>query len=771
MPSKGQKSVLVFAALVAILILLSAYCTERDGQVDEPGFLNPAYMIAHYGKITFPTYPHNKFFDVPVITHPPMHVGLIGLFWRFGMPPYYAEATPTVLMFFLAILIIVTSRFPTPVKLGWLFSIGFLATSDQTLTLCFGARPEGELHAAWFSGLLLLESSRLANWQRWRLFAGAFFLTWTSGTHYYAGPALLGVIVYIVWAVRSLGWKEAKPRVIAMCAGGCLYGIPYLVLYILPYLNNIRDAINENQGPGGIGLSIRNHVTMYRLWAQELFRPVLVRKAMAIGMPLWALSTALLLAVRTTRGIALAALPLQLGLFFFAWHKMPYYMLHESVMFAAAFAIAVLSLCWFVISRYLPKLSRFCAPLAAAVLSFCLISGSPMLASAQISLQPRFNETEIAQAAGRRIMGPNARVGGRWWGWYAAGAKHWFDVEHDLSLNFTLLDPATYLSNLDAVQTCYDADEHLPYYDWFADGKLKLRGFFFGQSNRHLRCLQLSARSVSPLVGYAEWNDHLYRFHEDPSGDYSVLSTICPLGGRDDWHRPWIGSFASSMRLSDQPSGTPRVLITVLAPSANLTPAGSVGLGCREIARTRGTLLPDDRRALMEWARRDDSPVHFYRGLDEMPGYTGIGLPPDAIAPAGATPVAMVVDLAAIAPLNGASVARSPGIRVTTVPLPGGFSAVIPLRNAATVAGPCWVVLKLRVTRGRVGFGPAAQAGRLLAHSLAIAPSSEPQAVALQVPDIREARSIIIFNQSQVSGQADIMDARIVIAPNDAPAH
>jgi hypothetical protein len=305
-----------------------------------------------------------------------------------------------------------------------------------------------------------------------------------------------------------------------------------------------------------------------------------------------------------------------------------------------------------------------------------------------------------------------------------------------------------------------------------------LRGFFFGQSNRHLRCLQLSARPVSPLVGYAGWNDHLYRFQEDPSGDYNVLSTICPLGGRDDWHRPWIGSFASSMRLSDEPSGTPRVLITVLAPSTNLAPAGSVGLGCREIARTRGTLLPDDRRALMEWARRDDSPVHFYRGVDEMPGYTGIGLPPDAIAPAGATPAAMAVDLAAIAPVNGASVARSPGIRVTTVPLPGGFSAVIPLRNAAAVAGPCWVVLKLRVTRGRVGFGPAAEGGRLLAHSLAIAPSSEPQAVALQVPDIREARSIVIFNQSivifnqsQVSGQADIMDAQIVIAPIDAPAH
>jgi len=93
-----NKPVLFFAFFVALLILISAYCTERDGQVDEPGFLNPPYMLAHYGKMTFPTYPHGTFFDVPVVTHPPMHLGWNRLLWRIGVPPYYAEATPTVLM-------------------------------------------------------------------------------------------------------------------------------------------------------------------------------------------------------------------------------------------------------------------------------------------------------------------------------------------------------------------------------------------------------------------------------------------------------------------------------------------------------------------------------------------------------------------------------------------------------------------------------------------------------------------------------------------------
>ena len=764
MLSEHSKSVFFFAAFVALLILLSAYCTERNGLVDEPGFLNPPYMVAHYGKLTFPTYAYGVYFDVPVITHPPVHVAWIGMLWRLGMPPYYAEATPTVLLLLLAIVIIVYSAFPAFVKLGWLFSIGFLATSGETLTQCFGARPEGELLAAWLCGLLLLESGRLANWQRWRLFAGAFFLAWASGIHYYAGPALLGVLVYVIWAVRSLGWKPAKPLVTAMCAGGCLFGIPYLALYVLPYFQDIRAAVSLNQGPGGIGLSIQRHMAMYAYWVKELYHPLLIRKAMALGIPFWVWSTILLSAVRATRGIALASLPLQLGLFLFAWHKMPYYFVHESILLAAAIAVAALALCQYLFTRYLPKLRPLYVPAAAAVLGFCLVSGSPMLAGADVSLRERFNETEVAQAAGRRIMGPNARIGGRWWSWYSAGAEYWYDLERDFVLHDTLLDPDTYLSNLDAMEVCFEPDEHSVIHDWYAEGRLKLRGFFIGQSNTALRCLQLSARQPSPLVGYAEWHDQLYRFREDPAGSYEVLSAICPAGrGRDDWNNPWIGSFSVPLALPNDSNGNRMWLVTVVAPRSYMAPAGRVGLGCRAIARTRGSLLPDDRRALVAWSRQNDRPIHFYHGLDELPGYTGVGLPPGAMAPPGLVRVENIVDVTAIGALNGAKVEHSPAIRVTTLPLPGGFSAAIPVHDADKIAGPCWLVLKLRVREGRVGFGASVENGRLLAHTVGIFPSPEPQTVALRVPDFHDARNIIIFNQSMVGGQADILDAAVMV--------
>jgi len=204
-------------------------------------------------------------------------------------------------------------------------------------------------------------------------------------------------------------------------------------------------------------------------------------------------------------------------------------------------------------------------------------------------------------------------------------------------------------------------------------------------------------------------------------------------------------------------------LVTVLAPRADMAPDGSVGRGCRAITRIRGKFMADDRRALVEWARRNDAPIHFYRDLDEMPGYRGVGLPPEATPPAGAVRVESIVDLKGIDAINGARLERSPGLRLTTVRAPGGFSAVIPVHNAETIAGPCWVVLTIRVTGGRVGFGAAADGGRLIAHTQGIAPSPEPQTVALKVPDFRAARNIIVFNQQLYAGQADILDAAVVV--------
>ena len=139
----------------------------------------------------------------------------IGLLARLGFTWYYAEAMPAFLWFLLGIVLTVRGPFPAIVKLGLLFSIAFLLRVGGPLGdfgfNIFGTRPEGHVEAAWLTGLILLESGRLEKWRKSKLFAGAFALAWASGVHYYAVAAGLGVAVYMIAAVRRLGWRKAMP--------------------------------------------------------------------------------------------------------------------------------------------------------------------------------------------------------------------------------------------------------------------------------------------------------------------------------------------------------------------------------------------------------------------------------------------------------------------------------------------------------------------------------------------------------------------------------
>jgi hypothetical protein len=758
-----RRSVFVFACFVALLILISAFCTDRNGAVDELGFLNPPYMLAHFGRMTFPVFPFQAFFDLPVITHPPVHTGSIGLLWRLGFSPYYAEATVTALLFLMSIAIIVRSAFPIPVKLGWLFSVGYLAASGDSLTLCFGTRPEGEIQAAWFCGLMLLEAGRLESWDRLKLGAGAFFLAWASGTHYYAGPAAAGVGVYLAWAVWKLGWKEAKPCVIAMFLGAGLFVFPYLGLYVIPYFREISSTIRSTVGQGGIGLSVERHLSLYKNWSREIYRPALIRHGMALGVPLLVFSTAILSAIRSTRGAALAALPLQLGIFLLVWRKMEYYIVHECVFFAAAIAIGLLVLTHYLLTNWGSKFAHAFAPVAVVALSICLVKGSPMLAGARVTFYPKVHEIELAHAAGQYMLGLHARVGGRWWEWYGSGAEHWYDVENDLHSGFLVFDPASYMRNVDAIDVCSSVDEPGRPNKWYADGTLKLRGFYFAQTNSTLSCVLLSVQRVTPLTGYAAVNGQLYRFQQEAEGDYEVLSVVCRPDV--DWNNPQGGVFSTALLLREGPDAGAR-LVTVLAPRSYITPGGPIGRSCREVSSIRGTLLLDDWKPLVDWSRQHGPPMHFYRDIEDMPGYAGVGLPPGAIPPSDAVRAkSVLLDLAAFQALKGARLERLPQVRITTIPLPGAFSAGVPVQHAETITGPCWVVVKLHIQTGRIAFTAFNRFKGIVAKTQPIAPSPEPQSVALYVPDFRHTTDIVVFNAGSGTAVVDVFDVEVRVRP------
>jgi hypothetical protein len=776
MTAERSKSVLLFACFVGLLILLSAYCTDRDGggfggDFDELVLYNPAYTLAHFGKLTFPASWFCIDFDLPLITHPPIHTGWIGYLMRLGFSIYYAEATPVVLLLLLCLIAIVRSVFPTPVKLGLLFSIGFFATSGETMTLVFGTRPEGEVHAAWFLGLVLLESGRLEHWNRPRLFAGAFFLTWASGVHYYAALAFTGVAVYLIWAVLSLGWREARGRVIALCAGGCLFGVPYLALYLIPYFHDIQANVGQQiQGTGGVGLSISRHLDLYRAWFHDPSRPALVRVAMSYGVPLLVFSTALLAAIRVTRGLALAAFPLQFAVLTLTWHKAEFYLLHECALFAAAISIALLISADLATRRLSPALHRAFPPIAAALLCLCLVWRSPMLAHATVSLTPKVHEADVARAAARQILGPHARVTGREAAWFSSGAEHWYDNQQDMDPNRLLFDPPTYFSNLDAVVNFLNNSSAPPLTSWYSDGTLKLRGFFFGETSDQLRLVFLTPHRTTQVAGYAARNGQLYRFQEETGGDYEVLSAVCPPNNTP-WLWPWRSTYSSILNFPQNSPDASKLLVTILAPRSAMSPEGWIGQSCREISRIPGTLRFVDKQALLASSMQNDRPMHFYRILDDMPGYTGVGLPANALPPPDTTRLDGIIDLSKAISQSPGRVQFQPGLRVTTAAGMGTFSALIPVNHAESIATPCWVTLRLQVRSGRVGFAAFNVRNGIVARTPEIAKSQGPQTVALRVSDFRSVTHIAIFNESTVpnGGLVDVLDATVLI-PKDSRA-
>jgi hypothetical protein len=762
---------------VAFLVLVAAYGCDRGGSVDELGFQNPPYMLAHFGKLTFPSQAANWSFDLPNVTHPPIHTFLIGSFCRLGLSIYYAEATPTVLLLLLTIVCIVRGAFPDAVKLGLLFSVAYLMAVANALpwTELFGTRPEGEVHAAWLCGLVLLESGRLANWNWRSLAAGAFLLTWASGTHYYAAFAFAGVAVYAVWAVRSLGWKKAKPQLAALCLGGCLFGIPYAVLYLLPYWKDIQGAIGYTEGQAGVGAAIRRHAEMYRTWAAPPHRLALalIQIPMAWPVPLLVYTTAILAAVRWTRGLALAALPLQLFLYLFAWHKMHQYLVHEAALFAGAVAIGALVLLDWASKRLPATVQRGVLPVAAALLGVYLIAGSPMLKAARLSAEPRIHEVEVARAATREILGPNARVGGNWGQWYASGATHFYNTQADIQFGFLGYDPRTYASNLDALVDCPDScvgPIRNSVTAWYADGTLKLRGFYLGETNDQLRIVLLSVTQSAQLLGYASRDGQLYRFQQEPEGSYDVISAVCPVSSDVGlsyyaWHANWPGVFWNVLRIPEDSPDAGRVLVMLLAPRAIAEPAGWMSRTCRTVSQVPGTLLLADRRAMVEQSRLTDPPMHFYRNLDQVPGYVGVGLPPSEIPPQGTVRLDNVIDVARLVASNGAYMDPGPERRLTTLPHMGGFYGSIPVQHPESVGGPCWVQLRLRVLNGRVGFQAFdAHKGAGLAATLGIEAARDPQTIALRVPDFRGATHIVITNESSTSAQVEVLDAAILVA-------
>ena len=623
----GREAVIILAILIVALLVLAAYFSNRGGYIDEIGLFNPSYMDLHYGKIT---YPIHGYFDNMVV-HPPVHYKLIAAFMRLGFTYYYGQATPAFLMLLVAIALILAGPFPPPVKIGLMFGLVAPILFTRALEIeLFGMRPENHLNAAWIAGLVALESARLENWNWRKLALGAFLLTYASGLHYYAMGAFLGAGVYAIWALLQFGWRAARKPLLAIALGGLLFGIPYLLLFIIPDRSDIWGQLRLVPRES-VAVVLDDHLAHYREWSLQRLDGPWLKVPFARGIPLVLLSTPILLALRTTRGIALAALPLQLFVLLFAGHSHAYYYIHEISMYAAALAAGILT----TVDRLLMTVPRQELIRRIVLASLAIALGSSILVAkwslGQTSLHPfpRVHEAEIARVAGKEMLGPDARVGGRIGAWYASGAAHWFNISPDLlwrplPMDF---DVTGYLSKFDALAENWHMSgatsnhRNTTLSSWWAAGILHLRGVFFSEHNSDLSYVLLRVAPQPSITGFALKQDQLYRFQEGANGNQELASLVCLLGDAvTDFRKQAPFSVALDLPQSS-PNEQKRIVLTMIIPSNEPSYSAPLQSQCREIQSVRGDLtLAGDTHELVAKMRSNDKPMRFYRQISDFSG-------------------------------------------------------------------------------------------------------------------------------------------------------
>jgi hypothetical protein len=261
---------------------------------------------------------------------------------------------------------------------------------------------------------------------------------------------------------------------------------------------------------------------------------------------------------------------------------------------------------------------------AVGYLAFCLWDLTRYRGGIMWTLKPRIHEAEVARAAAREILGPNAKVASRITTWYASGAADLYDFSQTILVRPHLTpDEATqYLSNFDGVAEAGHMSndthnlDHKALLSWYVDGVLHLRGFYFADADSSLSYLLLQTNVTVPVRGFGLKAGKLHSFVENPGADqefvalagpYAAMNAILPAA-----------TFSHIMLLPRTESGKDEVLLTAIIPPGGPRNYSQLLPDCRILQRVAmsATILSPD--ALVAKFRREDRPMRFHQA--NIPG-------------------------------------------------------------------------------------------------------------------------------------------------------
>jgi hypothetical protein len=544
-----------------------AFCVlwfiDREPSFDEQALYNPIRQFLDTGHMRYPIYPTTNS-ENGMFVHPPTHYLIVAVtMWITRLPVEAAAILPVVAILAVGAFAVATARFSIAAKFAFFVGLASIVIWSDPFLI----RPDVAVAAAWLAGLVTIESGRVSGWSVWRLGVGAGLLALASALHYPASPTVIGVAVYVVWAIRELGWCQARSRVAVLAGGGVLVLAPYALLFVIPFIHDIvRFSQLESPGVHGILGPFMHHRSVYhQIYDTEV---AFYRNAFGSspggallhwlsapftrwGIPLPFVTTAVFFARRETRGLALASIPYLFFLLFVArWTGPPgfrgYFIEEFTLFFASAAYVWALAAIW-AAKRITPQHSPAAAATAgaSAFVTLLLLAHPTIDGYGTRTAHPRHDDMEVARAATGTLLPPNASLASTQANlFFTSGARTWHPMWRDV-----LKEPDLSRLNVDAYLRGFTgvAESELATWEsynkqrqnvstWLIDGRLHLWRFYFGarragRSLTEIRYVLLSP-TKRPLEGSAYDGTHVYRFTPQASGEWTFAAYECPVLAR-----------------------------------------------------------------------------------------------------------------------------------------------------------------------------------------------------------------------------------------------
>lgn len=636
----GLIACVAFANLVLALLFL-----PFSPGLDDWTLFSAIYSFTHYGRLMYPVY------DLPLMyIHPPTKSWLVALIVSAGVPLRLALAGITVAAFAVPVAGAFACRVTHFQRLALVFAIStavtlcpFIAYHPENLTFNGGIgtlRPDDVVLLCWFGGVLWLEAARRSAWRAMYSFIGSASIMLASVSHYFGVPCVAAIAVYgTVAALESPGRRVR--RLAPMLLGALVVGIPVAVA-VSPYLSPIASLVLNQAGEAGdrsVAAALQRHQADFwflrewmrrhtaNVWAAEL----LMTGPIALGVPLIVIASVVLLAIRSSRVLAVAALSLPLAVLVVT-HKLVYYELPEVTLY-------VLS-CGWLAAMWLERLTSPVLRLAASsAFLFTLVTASPLIWDwHSLTFLDDRNSPELLRAMGRAIVGPGASATNLF---YAAGEDSFVrqGYPEDPGVDYVIEREF----NLDAAAL----------HDRYVAGRARIAGFILtpetpSTSAIYFTAVPNRARSIS---GFVTRGHHVQRFSEE--GDGWTFKTLSCRASGDDllWIAPrpatpiagyvprvdhCVNSFLSRQGLDGRFAS---VLLRRTLPNGNIEPRAFVPLliesgpdvmtasglrdqcGCETVAAIPGGLREIPAADLLATSQQSERTIRFYStGADLVAG-------------------------------------------------------------------------------------------------------------------------------------------------------